>query len=153
MPATVTIIMLWHIIIIHAKSARETIGKLQKLGTLHNVCASTQWHYYCIHLTLAKSELRQQFYADASFNALTLSVDWQKEHLTCRKPRLTSAPRFSTTTARTEPANHWKIIIILIIIIIHPLYTVSQKNVPPLACYDFDTHEWILIFFWQKCYR
>jgi len=24
---------------------------------------------------------------------------------------------------------------------------VSQKNVPPLACYSFDTHEWILIFF------
>ena len=27
------------------------------------------------------------------------------------------------------------------------LYTVSQKNVPPLACYNFDAHEWILIFF------
>ena len=27
------------------------------------------------------------------------------------------------------------------------LYTVSQKNVPPMACYNFDTHEWILIFF------
>jgi len=26
------------------------------------------------------------------------------------------------------------------------LYTVSQKNVPPLACYNFDTREWILIF-------
>jgi len=26
-------------------------------------------------------------------------------------------------------------------------YTVSQKNVPPLACYNVDTHEWILIFF------
>jgi len=26
-------------------------------------------------------------------------------------------------------------------------YTVSQKNVPPMACYNFDTHEWILIFF------
>jgi len=26
-------------------------------------------------------------------------------------------------------------------------YTVSQKNIPPLACYNFDTHEWILIFF------
>ena len=26
-----------------------------------------------------------------------------------------------------------------------------SKNVPPLACYNFDTHEWILIFFWQKC--
>jgi len=25
------------------------------------------------------------------------------------------------------------------------IYTVSQKNVPPLAC--FDAHEWILIFF------
>jgi len=24
---------------------------------------------------------------------------------------------------------------------------VSQKNVSPLACYNFDTHEWILIFF------
>jgi len=22
-----------------------------------------------------------------------------------------------------------------------------QKNVPPLACYNFDAHEWILIFF------
>jgi len=33
------------------------------------------------------------------------------------------------------------------------IYTVSQKNVPPLACYNFDAHEWILIFFWQKCYR
>jgi len=28
----------------------------------------------------------------------------------------------------------------------------SQKNVPPLACYNFDTHYWILIFFWQKYY-
>jgi len=27
------------------------------------------------------------------------------------------------------------------------LYTVSQKNVPPLACYNFDAREWILIFF------
>ena len=27
------------------------------------------------------------------------------------------------------------------------LYTVSQKNAPPLACYTFDAHEWILIFF------
>ena len=27
------------------------------------------------------------------------------------------------------------------------VYTVSQKNVPPVACYNFDTHEWILIFF------
>jgi len=26
-------------------------------------------------------------------------------------------------------------------------YTVSQKNVPPLACYNFDAHEWILILF------
>jgi len=24
---------------------------------------------------------------------------------------------------------------------------VSQTKVPPLACYDFGTHEWILIFF------
>jgi len=23
------------------------------------------------------------------------------------------------------------------------IYTVFQKNVPPLACYNFDTHEWI----------
>jgi len=28
----------------------------------------------------------------------------------------------------------------------YDIYTVSQKNVPPLACYNFDTHEWILIF-------
>ena len=27
------------------------------------------------------------------------------------------------------------------------LYTVFQKNAPPLACYIFDAHEWILIFF------
>jgi len=27
------------------------------------------------------------------------------------------------------------------------IYTVTQKNVPPLACYNYDTHEWILIFF------
>ena len=26
-------------------------------------------------------------------------------------------------------------------------YTVYHKNVPPLACYNFDAHEWILIFF------
>ena len=26
-------------------------------------------------------------------------------------------------------------------------YTVYQKNVPPLACYNFDAHKWILIFF------
>jgi len=24
---------------------------------------------------------------------------------------------------------------------------VSPKNVPPLACYNFDAREWILIFF------
>jgi len=28
-----------------------------------------------------------------------------------------------------------------------------SKNVPPLACYNFDTCERILIFFWRKCYR
>jgi len=27
------------------------------------------------------------------------------------------------------------------------MYTVSQKNVPPSACYNFDAHERILIFF------
>jgi len=27
------------------------------------------------------------------------------------------------------------------------IYTVFQKNVPPLACYNFDAHELILIFF------
>jgi len=27
------------------------------------------------------------------------------------------------------------------------IYTVSQKNVQSLACYNFDAHEWILIFF------
>jgi len=32
------------------------------------------------------------------------------------------------------------------------LHRVS-KNVPPLACYNSDTCERILIFFWQKCYR
>jgi len=32
-------------------------------------------------------------------------------------------------------------------------YTPCLKNVPPLACYDFDTSERILIFFWQKCYQ
>jgi len=26
-------------------------------------------------------------------------------------------------------------------------YTVSLKNVLPLACYNFDAHEWILILF------
>ena len=25
-------------------------------------------------------------------------------------------------------------------------YTPCLKNVPPLACYNFDAHEWILIF-------
>jgi len=28
----------------------------------------------------------------------------------------------------------------------HSVHRVS-KNAPPLACYNFDTHEWILIFF------
>jgi len=27
------------------------------------------------------------------------------------------------------------------------MYTVSQKNVPPMACYNLDTHEQILMFF------
>jgi len=27
------------------------------------------------------------------------------------------------------------------------IYTLCLKNVPPLACYNFDAHEWILIFF------
>ena len=31
------------------------------------------------------------------------------------------------------------------------LHRVS-KNVQPLACYNFDKDEWILIFFWQKCH-
>jgi len=26
-------------------------------------------------------------------------------------------------------------------------YTVSQKNVSPMACYNFDSHKQILIFF------
>jgi len=30
---------------------------------------------------------------------------------------------------------------------VRAFYTMSQKNVPPLACYNFDAHEWILIFF------
>jgi len=30
---------------------------------------------------------------------------------------------------------------------------VSQKIVPPMVCYNFDTHEQILIFFGRKCYR
>ena len=32
----------------------------------------------------------------------------------------------------------------------HPstsMYIMSQKNVPPLACYNFGAHEWIFIFF------
>jgi len=29
------------------------------------------------------------------------------------------------------------------------LHRVS-KNVPPLACYNFDAHEWILIFFFGR---
>ena len=29
----------------------------------------------------------------------------------------------------------------------HPIIHCVSKNVPPLACYNFDTHEWILIFF------
>ena len=29
----------------------------------------------------------------------------------------------------------------------YTLHHVSKKNVPPLACYNFDTPEWILIFF------
>jgi len=32
------------------------------------------------------------------------------------------------------------------------LHRVS-KNVPTLACYNFDAHECLLIFFWRKCYR
>jgi len=32
-------------------------------------------------------------------------------------------------------------------------YTVSQNNVPHLACNNFDTRERILKVFWQKCYR
>jgi len=28
-----------------------------------------------------------------------------------------------------------------------------SKNVPPLACCNFDAHELILKFFWHKCYR
>ena len=27
------------------------------------------------------------------------------------------------------------------------LHRLSKKNVPPLACYNFDAHEWIFIFF------
>jgi len=33
------------------------------------------------------------------------------------------------------------------VINLRPDYNVSQKNVPPLACYSFDAHECILIFF------
>jgi len=31
----------------------------------------------------------------------------------------------------------------------HTVYTLCLEKVPPLACYNFDTYEWILIFFWQ----
>jgi len=37
-------------------------------------------------------------------------------------------------------------------VIFHITHRVS-KNVPPMTCCNFDTHEQILIFFWQKCYR
>ena len=33
------------------------------------------------------------------------------------------------------------------IVPVQPNYTVSQKNVSPLDCYNFDIYEWILIFF------
>jgi len=35
----------------------------------------------------------------------------------------------------------------LVIKLTTELYTVSQKNVPPLPCYNIDKREWILIFF------
>jgi len=34
-----------------------------------------------------------------------------------------------------------------------PLLHRVSKNVPTLACCNFDAHEWIFIFFLQKCYR
>jgi len=38
---------------------------------------------------------------------------------------------------------------VISLVLQHPsyMYTVSQKNVPPLACYNFDAREWIWIFF------
>jgi len=32
-------------------------------------------------------------------------------------------------------------------VVIRVQYTPCLKKVPPLACYNFDAHEWILIFF------
>jgi len=32
------------------------------------------------------------------------------------------------------------------------IYIVSQKNVPPLTCYNLHIHYAIAIIFWQKCY-
>ena len=34
-----------------------------------------------------------------------------------------------------------------VVVVIGVIYTVSQINVPPMACYNFDTDEQILIFF------
>ena len=42
--------------------------------------------------------------------------------------------QLNIVTGQTQPVWLW-------------IYTVFQKNVPPLACYNFDAHEWILIFF------
>ena len=49
-------------------------------------------------------------------------------------------PWFGMNEWKTEEGNEFQILGAAI-------YTVSQKNVPHLACYNFDAHEWILIFF------
>jgi len=50
---------------------------------------------------------------------------------------------------RTQNVSEYMLVLALCLVTscgIIQLHRVS-KNVPPLACYNFDTHEWILIFF------
>jgi len=63
------------------------------------------------------------------------TVKFETYHYSMKFPGLSGTKSFSRTFQSFEATTTYY------------YYTVSQKKVPPLACYNFDTHEWILIFF------
>jgi len=52
-----------------------------------------------------------------------------------------------TPYIRDKGALPWQPILGLKLLQMHIAYTVSQKRLTCMACYNFDTHEQILIFF------
>jgi len=64
-------------------------------------------------------------------------IDWYRLWICCKANVFVDLSRLYSGQAQT----FW---MPLVCVICTPCL---KKNVPPLACYNFDTHEWILIFF------